>query len=60
MGNRVTLVDGDVRHFRRGMVIRFGAGVFRIRAIDAIGGTLTLDRPLWWRAWQWLRGVLRG
>jgi hypothetical protein len=58
VSNRITLVWPDSTHFYRGMAVRVGDQVFRIKSVDL--ASLVVDRPLWWRVARWLRAVLRG
>lgn len=61
VSNRISLVSGDSSLFRRGMAVRVGDQVFRVKSVDRDG--LVVDRPLWWRLGRWLKvawAVLRG
>jgi hypothetical protein len=50
---RVAVSPGADRHFHVGMTIMVGMEVFRVGRIGS--GELWVSRPLWWRAWRWLR-----
>lgn len=62
MRSRIALVPGGAFHFKPGMAVVVAGQVVRVRKIldnDAV----LVDRPLWWRAWRWLKttaAVLRG